>query len=101
MQGQDKRTLGIVRMLWMAQQPMFNHLSNIGKYYNNLDSSKQVYASNKQMEELQYPGLKSGREYILYMVGEEIDAKTSFDVTAIKESTVPKLRNGAPFYVNY
>ena len=30
---QDKRTLGIVRMLWMAQQPMFNHLSNIGEYY--------------------------------------------------------------------
>ena len=21
-------------MLWMAQQPMFNHLSNIGEYYN-------------------------------------------------------------------
>ena len=67
----------------------------------NLDSSKQVYASNKKMEELQYPGLKNGREYILYIVGEEIDVKTSIDVKAIKESTVPKLRNGAPFYVNY
>lgn len=67
----------------------------------NLDSSKQVYASNKKMEELQYPGLKNGREYILYIVGEEIDVKTFFDVKAIKESTVPKLRNGAPFYVNY
>ena len=53
------------------------------------------------MEDLQYPGLKNGREYILYIVGEEIDVKTSFDVKAIKESTVPKLRNGAPFYVNY
>lgn len=60
-----------------------------------------MYASNKKMEDLQYPGLKNGREYILYIVGEEIDVKTSFDVKAIKESTVPKLRNGAPFYVNY
>lgn len=60
----------------------------------NLDYSKQVYASNKKIENLQYPDLKNEREYILYIVGEEIDVKTSFDVKAIKESTVPKHRNG-------
>lgn len=53
-----------------------------------------MYASNKKIENLQYPGLKNEREYILYIVGEEIDVKTSFDVKAIKESAVPKHRNG-------
>ena len=53
-----------------------------------------MYASNKKIENLQYPGLKNEREYILYIVGEEIDVKTSFDVKAIKESTAPKHRNG-------
>ena len=55
----------------------------------------------EKMEDLQYPGLKTGREYILYILGDEIDVKATYDVKAIKESTVPKLRNGAPFYVNY
>ena len=25
-------------MLWMAQQPMFNHLSNIGEYYSYINT---------------------------------------------------------------
>lgn len=30
-----QRRDGLCRTLWMAQQPMFNHLSNIGEYYND------------------------------------------------------------------
>lgn len=100
--GNRHRSIDSSGTVVSASRLLLYNLKNPSDYkIYNLDSSKQVYASNKKMEDLQYPGLKNGREYILYIVGEEIDVKTSFDVKAIKESTVPKLRNGAPFYVNY
>ena len=37
-----QRRDGLCRTLWMAQQPMFNHLSNIGEYYIQL---ADVFAS--------------------------------------------------------
>lgn len=67
----------------------------------NLDVSKQILASNKMMAEKCYPGLKAGREYVLYVLGEELKVRTEYIVIDLKEENVPKLRKGAPFFIRY
>lgn len=67
----------------------------------SLDVSKQILASNKMMAEKGYPGLKQGREYILYVLGEQLEVKTKYNVETLKEHNVPKLKKGSPFYISY
>ena len=41
------------------------------------------------------------REYILYVVGDEITSAPNYDVAKLKEEFAPNLKKGAPFFVSY
>lgn len=65
-----------------------------------LDSYNQIIANYDYMNERNYPDLKEGNEYLLYVVTEEFANIPSFDVDTLKEEYAPTLKKGAPFYVN-
>lgn len=64
-----------------------------------LDSTKQLLVCSSVMEEKKYPGIKPGREYILYVVGEKV-SKT-YSVQDLKKENAPQLKKNAPFFVKY
>ena len=66
----------------------------------HLDSSKQIIANNDLMQSKNYPNLKSNRDYILYVLGDCIEDKPSYNVNELKQRYAPKLRIGSPFFVN-
>ncbi len=66
-----------------------------------LNSNEQVIANNEFMQTKNYPGLKLNREYLLYIVGDELNIEHKYDVEVLKEKYAPELKNGAPFYVQY
>lgn len=66
----------------------------------DLDSSKHIIANNDLMKSKQYPGLKSGRDYLLYGIIGESKYKPGFDVEDLKQEYAPKLKKGAPFFVD-
>ncbi|MBR0041857.1 MAG: hypothetical protein IJP36_02560 [Bacteroides sp.] len=67
----------------------------------DLNSIEQIIANNEYMQSKNYPGLKQNREYLLYIVGDELDIEYKYDVELLKEKYAPELKNGAPFYVQY
>lgn len=67
----------------------------------DLDSSRQIIANNDLMKTKNYPGLQPNREYLLYVVGKELEKHPTYSVEKLREEYAPKLRKGAPFFVNY
>ena len=65
-----------------------------------LDSSNHIIAKNDLMKSKGYPGLKQDREYLLYVITEELGVKPYFDVESLRLTYAPKLKKGSPFFVN-
>lgn len=78
---------------------LYNHkdLSDYKVY--QLDYSKQIIANNSMMREKEYPGLKINREYILYVIGNELKNVPRYDIARLKEKYAAKLIKDAPFFV--
>jgi tripeptide aminopeptidase len=60
-----------------------------------LNEDKGIVLSAKD-----YPNLKPDREYLLYMITEESKVKPNLDIEELKRTYAPKLKEGAPFFVN-
>ena len=65
-----------------------------------LDASQHIIADNAFMQNKNYPKLKPDREYVLYVLGTEIVKHPNYDVEKLKERYAPKLKKGAPFFVD-
>lgn len=64
-----------------------------------LDTTKQVLASPKIMQEKNYPTKKYSRSYVLYFMGNEIDDHPTYNVDMLKKEYALNLKNNAPFFV--
>ena len=51
------------------------------------------------MKEKGYPGLKANREYLLYVLKDEIIKRPEYDIAKLKATHASKLVKGAPFFV--
>ena len=65
----------------------------------NLDTTKQILANNDMMKQKKYPGLKSGRSYVLYMIGSEVNDHPNYDVISLRKDCAPDSKPNSPFFV--
>ena len=69
-------------------------------YVYNLDPTQQIMANQEVMDAYNYPKSKS-REYLLYVMGDEIKRHPDYDVFKMKEQHDIPIGNFTPFFVAY
>ena len=88
-------------MVVSASRLLLYNLNNPKEYQvYKLDSTNHILANNDLMKSKGYPGLKPDRDYLLYVITEELSLKPLFDVESLRETYAPKLKEGSPFFVN-
>lgn len=78
---------------------LYNYRNPMEYAIYSLDSTKQILASNEMMVSKGYPGIQPNREYLLYLLGDEVKSQQKYDVAELKEKYAPRLKEGAPFFV--
>ena len=87
-------------MVVSASRLLLYNINNPKEYQvYKLDSSNQILANNELMKAKDYPNLKPDRDYLLYVITEELSIKPNFDVESLKDKYAPNLKNGSPFFV--
>lgn len=69
-------------------------------YVYDLDPLQQIMANQDVMTSYQYPK-HTGREYLLYVMGDEVKRHPDYDVIKIKEKNNRPVGSFTPFFVTY
>lgn len=97
--GQRKGAINKSGTLVSATKLVVYNKDNPKEYCSfQLDATKQIFATNEMMKEKDYPNLKKGRDYLLYVLGEEIQLPP-IDIVKLREHHASGTEKNAPFFV--
>ena len=88
---------GALKSIISARRLLLYNANNVNEYYvYNLDPLENKIADFETMASLNYPNAKTGKEYVLYKILNEVERHSDYDIKQIKGN-----KGNMPVFVEY